>query len=1239
MTVRINRVVHFIALLVLCFGIKQSALAQTPVLTIPSGHSAWIPDAAISTDGKYFVTGSYDNTVKIWDYASRREVKTLYGHSDIVQAIAISPDNRLIASAAADGKIKIWQVNNGRLVKTFEFSATVMHLAFSPDSRLLAGSTRTKKVFVRDLKADSILWWGELYGVGGKVQFFPDGTHLAAIDQMPKGQNNELSVYETNSGTYIQALSFSYKHGDIKDFSLSPTGKYAFCVVNTDSSNVRIRDLGIKKDVLRLKGHVNRPAWVAAGATDDIFYTAAIISYPKAGRKTEIKKWNWKTGRCIDSIMVSGTNSVTEKLLYSAKNDQLIIPASSIAFSVLDANPVRLKGTIRGFTSLINDFHEFPGGRFLVNADDGGVKEINLATGLFQNLVPATGLAKPAIFQTTLTADSSAVIARMFQRGLVKINLHTKAVQSFTKKDTIVSAFIFDKETQLFATNTMGPKGNDVTIIDTSGNTIISRHFGDKKKFYVNTYTFLPGKKLAIRISAMDSLIVWDFSRNEVSYLPDASKGNYVWYITYLGNNRLVEGDYSGKLSIRNLSSNQIEKEWQKDSAAIYSIKIDPQSKRMLTVSNDGYTRLWNTENMELLKSFSANKSWVTHASFTRLPGVIYSYGMDNSIHFWNINSGAEMAAITILDTIQYVVTKPGGLFDASPEAMKLMYYVVNDSLDTAEPWKIIELEQLKHRYYQPGLLQIQLGYSKEKLRDVPLLNTVELAPAVNSSIINNQLIINLKNQRGGIGPVAIYLDGAELTADARLPANRSKDLPSLTVRFDLSPYLNRLIPGKNSRIKVIAWNGGKWISSRPDTLSFVLPASAKGVIVKNAQTTSAPVKPKLYALVFGTSDYAGQQIDLKYSSKDAVDFANALKLAAQSLFGAENTEVNLFDSEEKQDAMQPDKKNFIACMASLAKRMNPWDVLVIYLSGHGVNYGGADGDFYYLTRQASGADAAYLSDPQVRENAAISSNEMTALLNKISAKKKILILDACASGRAAEAMLAAARDVPASQVRAIDRMKDRTGFYILSGSASDAVSYESSVYGQGLLTYALLKALRGAALRIDGSEEFVDIQKLLSYAVDEVPLLAKGIGGTQKPLYRSPDDQQSFDIGKMDEAAKRSIVISEPKPVFVATGFQDPVQLTDDLELSEKINASIRENTTKGKSADFIFTEAKDYPGAYRITGTYEKKGSILALRYVLTKDKVRIGSIRGFEADFAKPEVFVAAFLNELKTNLGVN
>jgi hypothetical protein len=256
--------------------------------------------------------------------------------------------------------------------------------------------------------------------------------------------------------------------------------------------------------------------------------------------------------------------------------------------------------------------------------------------------------------------------------------------------------------------------------------------------------------------------------------------------------------------------------------------------------------------------------------------------------------------------------------------------------------------------------------------------------------------------------------------------------------------------------------------------------------------------------------------------------------------------------------------------METLAKKMKPTDILVVYLSGHGVNFGGADGDFYYLTKEAAGADAAYLADPAIRNTTAISSAELTGLLNKITAKKKMLILDACASGKAAETMLAAARDVPASQVRALDRMQDRTGFYILSGSASDAVSYESSMYGQGLLTYSLLKAMRGAALRIDGGEEYIDIQKLLQYAVDEVPKLAAGIGGIQRPLYRSPDNQQSFDIGKTDEQTKKSIILSEPKPVFVAVGLQDPLELFDKLGLSEKINAAIRENTAKGKKCRF---------------------------------------------------------------------
>jgi hypothetical protein len=663
-------------------------------------------------------------------------------------------------------------------------------------------------------------------------------------------------------------------------------------------------------------------------------------------------------------------------------------------------------------------------------------------------------------------------------------------------------------------------------------------------------------------------------------------------------------------------------------------LKYDPKLNQIIVSADDGLILFLNPETLATEKSFYGHLSWIVGITFNDDYSKLYSTSYDNSVKIWDVKTAKEMTTLSVLGGKEWVASGKNNLFDASAEAMKLMYYVVNDTLDLDEPYKIIELEQLKHRYYQPGLLQIQMGFNKEPLRNVPTLDNIELAPKLKSTISDkNILTVQLKNQKGGIGRVVIFLNNAEVIADARPKKEVDKNLSDLKIDIDLSQFKTRFLDEDSVTVKIIAWNGGNWISSAPELLTLNLLKS-KGVVVTNNTPKKAVEKPRLFALVFGTSDYSGTQIDLRYSSKDAADFAAAIKLSSQKLFGINEVEVKLFNS-DLDKTQQPEKKNLINSLEDLAKRMKPTDILLVYLSGHGVNFGGAEGDFYYLTKDAAGADAAYLADPAVRSIAGVSSAELTGLLNKITARKKMLILDACASGKAAETMLAAAKDVPASQVRALDRMQDRTGFYILSGSASDAVSYESSVYGQGLLTYSLLKAMRGAALRIDGGEEYVDIQKLFQYAVDEVPKLAEGIGGIQKPLYRSPDNQQSFDIGKSDEQTKKAIILAEPKPVFVAVGLQDPIELFDKLSLSEKINAAIRENTAKGKTADFVFTEAKDYPGAYRVSGTYEQKDDQLTLKYVLIKDKVRIGEVKTFTSIYKDASTFASNFIDELKGN----
>ena len=129
---------------------------------------------------------------------------------------------------------------------------------------------------------------------------------------------------------------------------------------------------------------------------------------------------------------------------------------------------------------------------------------------------------------------------------------------------------------------------------------------------------------------------------------------------------------------------------------------------------------------------------------------------------------------------------------------------------------------------------------------------------------------------------------------------------------------------------------------------------------------------------------------------------------------------------------------------------------------------------------------------------------------------------------------LIAMRDIDPSQIKAIDRMKDRTGMYIISGCAADAVSYEASQYGQGLLTYALLQGMKGAALK-EGS--ICGCINILESCSRKCPQLAKGIGGIQTPQLLQPKSG-SFDIGILNDLDRKAIPLANPKTVYVRSSF-----------------------------------------------------------------------------------------------------
>ncbi len=110
-----------------------------------TGHDAPILAIALSADGNYLVSGSADQTVKVWHLATGQAI-TLRGHAGPVTAVAISADGETVVSAGcnqyvtvngkvktvvADRGLRVWQVPTGREIARLPATTDVPKLMMS----------------------------------------------------------------------------------------------------------------------------------------------------------------------------------------------------------------------------------------------------------------------------------------------------------------------------------------------------------------------------------------------------------------------------------------------------------------------------------------------------------------------------------------------------------------------------------------------------------------------------------------------------------------------------------------------------------------------------------------------------------------------------------------------------------------------------------------------------------------------------------------------------------------------------------------------------------------------------------------------------------------------------------------------------------------------------------------------------------------------------------------------------
>ncbi|OPJ79459.1 guanine nucleotide-binding protein subunit beta-2-like 1 [Patagioenas fasciata monilis] len=109
------------------YGIPQRALR---------GHSHFVSDVVISSDGQFALSGSWDGTLRLWDLTTGTTTRRFVGHTKDVLSVAFSSDNRQIVSGSRDKTIKLWNTLGvcKYTVQDESHSEWVSCVRFSPNS-------------------------------------------------------------------------------------------------------------------------------------------------------------------------------------------------------------------------------------------------------------------------------------------------------------------------------------------------------------------------------------------------------------------------------------------------------------------------------------------------------------------------------------------------------------------------------------------------------------------------------------------------------------------------------------------------------------------------------------------------------------------------------------------------------------------------------------------------------------------------------------------------------------------------------------------------------------------------------------------------------------------------------------------------------------------------------------------------------------------------------------------------
>lgn len=122
-----------------------------------NAHTGAVLSLVFTKNGRYALSGSQDNTVKLWNPQSGLNVKTYKGsHNYEVNSVIVFEDNGRFASAGADKQFFVSDVTTGQAIRHFRgHERKVNALALGPKESVLISASHDKTARIWDLRSSN----------------------------------------------------------------------------------------------------------------------------------------------------------------------------------------------------------------------------------------------------------------------------------------------------------------------------------------------------------------------------------------------------------------------------------------------------------------------------------------------------------------------------------------------------------------------------------------------------------------------------------------------------------------------------------------------------------------------------------------------------------------------------------------------------------------------------------------------------------------------------------------------------------------------------------------------------------------------------------------------------------------------------------------------------------------------------------------------------------------------------